>query len=201
MWRHKGCAFEHVPLGSHVAVRDGSPLALPAHCTAGDDCRDRGRQGRAQEPAHPRRVFQLGWPGASRGHWRWDILSLALRWCSRFALQGFSWRHSSAGQREFQRLFWSLPTNPSRIHWESAGGILRQACSGDSTKSAGACGERPDWPVSDHFSRRVWKQRRSGGGGEGPLRELWGPMVECVEGSLSGFFLTKLNSLKRLHRQ
>ena len=70
----------------------------------------------------------------------WDILSLALRWYSRFVLQGLSWRHSSAGRREFQRLFWSLPTNPSRI--QRADGILRLACNGDSTNSAGACGER-----------------------------------------------------------
>ena len=51
-----------------------------------------------------------------------------------------------------------------------ADGILRLACNGDSTNSAGACGERyggirPDWPVSDHFNRQIWKQHRSGEGG------------------------------------
>jgi hypothetical protein len=59
--------FERGPLGSHVAVQDGPPLALPAHCTAGDEGRHRERHHREQEPAHLCRVCQTGWLGASRG--------------------------------------------------------------------------------------------------------------------------------------
>ena len=69
-------------------------------------------------------------------------------------------------QQEFQRLFWSLPTKILLgANGRRAGGILQLACNGDSKNSAGVCGGRPDWPVSDHFSRQMWKQRHSGEGG------------------------------------
>ena len=65
----QGCRFERWPLGSHVAVRDGSPLALPAYCTAGDDGGHRERHRRNQEPALLRRLLQMGWLGGSRVRW------------------------------------------------------------------------------------------------------------------------------------
>ena len=70
MWKRGAPLFTHPPLGSHVAVRDGRSLALPTHCTAGDDHRHRGWHRRDQDPARARRVFQMGWLGTSRGRRR-----------------------------------------------------------------------------------------------------------------------------------
>ena len=62
-------SFKGALLRSHVAIRDRSPLALPAHCTTGVDGRHRERHRRDQEPARLRRVLQMGCLGASRGWW------------------------------------------------------------------------------------------------------------------------------------
>ena len=47
---------------------------------------------------------KLGWPGAFRGRWRWDIHFFLWRCVGAQGLfyKGFLWRHSSAGQREFE---------------------------------------------------------------------------------------------------
>ena len=63
----RAAVFERESLRSHVAVHHGPPLALPAHCFAGDDGRHRERHRRGQEPAHLCRVLQMGCLGASRG--------------------------------------------------------------------------------------------------------------------------------------
>ena len=190
----RGWAFELGPLGSHVAVQDGRPLALPAHCTAGDDCRDRGQQGREQEPARARRVFQLGWPGASRGRWlvghSFFSAALVLKVCfTRVLMVQFLRRPArvSALVLEFADPI-LLGANGRR-----AGGILQLACNGDSTNLAGVCGERPDWPVSDQctsFDRSVeaaplWRR------GEGALREPLGTHGLSVWREACPIFLTK----------
>ena len=41
------------------------------------------------------------------------------------------------------------------FNWRRAGCTLQLAFNGDLTRLAGACGDRPDWPVSDHFGRRT----------------------------------------------
>ena len=82
-----GCCFELVPLGSHVAVRDIPSLALLAHCFAGDDWRDRERHRRDQEPAHLRRVMQMG----SAGHFRWPTcVALSFDSAAMAFVDGFS---------------------------------------------------------------------------------------------------------------
>ena len=48
-------------------MHDSPPLALPAHCTPGDDGRHRKRHRREQQPRHPCRVLQRAAAGASRG--------------------------------------------------------------------------------------------------------------------------------------
>ena len=179
----------------HVAVRDGRSLALPAHCTAGDDCRDRGRQSREQENLHVLGVCS-NWAGRAllvAVGW-WDILSLALRWYSRFVLQGLSWRHSSADQREFQRLFWSLPTNPSRIQWETrrwhpkAGMQWRQYKLGWSVRRTlrgyGLIGRSPTTSVDRYGSSAALE--KAGGSIEGGFGDPWFEFVS--RRSLSRYF-------------
>ena len=41
------------------------------------------------------------------------------------------------------------------INRRRADGILQLACNGDMATSIKVCGERPDWPVSDHFGRHT----------------------------------------------
>ena len=56
-------AFERGPLGSHVAVRDCPPFALPAHCFAGDYGRHRERHRRHQKNLHICAVCYKRLPG------------------------------------------------------------------------------------------------------------------------------------------
>ena len=48
-------------------MHDSPPLALPAHCTPGDDGRHRERHHRDQEPRPPRRVLKRAAAGAWHG--------------------------------------------------------------------------------------------------------------------------------------
>ena len=153
--RERAVPFERVPLGSHVAVRDGPPLALPAHCFAGDDGRHRERHGREQEPAHLRRVCHTaGWKLLVAAD-VWHFQSMPLPWCSSMGLQWFLWQHPPAVQCGQPRSFWSLSDHLLGSNGRWFGGFLWLACNRYKTSSAGACGDRPDWPVFDHFGRHI----------------------------------------------
>ena len=126
------CRFELVPLGSHVAVLYSPPLAVHAHCIAGDDGRHRvERHRREQEPVRLRRVVQMGGRDGSRRLCVWNFISMVLPWRSRLDLHYFFWRRRPSLYNGFARSFLCSVGKQCRYQWEarrwhSTAGIQRK---------------------------------------------------------------------------
>ena len=125
------CRFELVPLGSHVAVLYSPPLAVHAHCIAGDDGRHRERHRREQEPARLRRVVQILGLGGSRRHCVWNFISMVLHWRSRVGSHYLLWRQRPSLYIGWSRSFLCLVGRLCRYQsearqWHSTADIQRK---------------------------------------------------------------------------
>ena len=189
-------SFEHAPLRSHVAVCDGSSLAVLAHCTAGDDGGYRERHRRDQDPRHPRRVFQMGLLGACGGRRRLELslggTAMALVGGLTLDLVVSTPRHSmwtAACTLEFAGPTFSIPM----------GGAPVALYAWHGTESLQARSDRAETGLIDRSSTNPVDARGRSAAlereGEEHGGSLWWHHLSCVGGSLCKRNMTELNSI------